>query len=81
MRGRGGAMLLGYTIAELACVCVFFSGRWLRNNPEKFSRLFPLGQRFARSYARIVGMFFVVMSVIGAVLYLVLAAVYVIKGR
>ncbi|MDQ2925970.1 MAG: hypothetical protein M3R43_10500 [Acidobacteriota bacterium] len=69
--------LLAHSIALVCVTGVFFVGRYFTKNPEQMLHAFSFGsddafpslQRFGVGYFKVVGKFFQVFSVIGAVMF------------
>ena len=70
-------IIVNYIIGVLISCCLFFVGRYALAHPDKVVQMFTREERPARSsiaFVRFVGNFFLILGVLGIVLYLFLIA-------
>jgi hypothetical protein len=71
-------MLIGPIIALVLCVAIFAASRVLRKKPELAAKVMWWAPNAAMVYVRYASVFFMVMSGIGIVFYLILITVHLI---
>jgi hypothetical protein len=64
---------LGFLLGSFCCIGMYALGHWMRTHTQFAGRVFFWRPRFAAAYFRYVGMFFMGMSLLGLVYYVLMA--------